>query len=492
MDNIIYNLLLIFVTSTVILFVLLIIAYRKTLNSIENFKGILAGLADGNIIKIKSNEFSSKLLKKIILPIENIQKSMERKIAMAKQIVDGEDTISLDGMHENDILANLLVELHQNLKFAKVEEQKRRNDEEKQNWATKGEAMFGEILRTSGVDVDELSFSLMKNLVDYTGAIQGGLFVKNDEDDSVISYELKAAIAYGRRKLMDKKFNLGESLVGRCAFEKLTVYLEDVPNNYVFVTSGLGESNPRSILLIPAKMDDVVYAVIELVSFKKFEPYQIHFIEKIGESIASSIGNVKINEKTQKLLMQSKSQSEEMAAQEEELRQNLEELQATQEEVTRMRGEEKVKNEKTMLEIEMHRKTLIKIIDQIPSKIFLKDDDCRMLIVNDAVLKAHHATNEDLLGKNDFDFIDNKAEAQQYYDDEQDIIKSGKPKRVLQKENINNTGVYLDSIKIPFYIDYLDKTGILGIQNDITHVVNLEDRVKELEELNSTLQEQDK
>ncbi len=484
MNDIIFNLFLLFASSTIILLLLLIIGYRKASRSIENFKNILVDIANGNTKRIKTDKFRNKLIRKIVLPIENMQKSMEQKITMAKQIVDGEKTIDIEEIHENDVLSNLLVELHQNLKQAKIEEHKRRLEEEKQNWATKGEAMFGEILRSSGVELDELSFNLMKNLVDYTGAIQGGLFVQNKKEDDLISYDLKAAIAYDRRKLMDKKFSIGEGLVGRCAFEKLTVYLEDVPNDYVFVTSGLGESNPSSVLLVPAKMDDDVYAVIELVSFKKFEPYQIQFVEKIGESMASTIGNVKINEHTQKLLEQSKFQSEELAAQEEELRQNLEELQATQEEVTRLQEEDKVKNEKMIQDVEAHHKTLTNILDQIPLKIFLKDSDCRMRIVNEAVLKAHNATHEDLLGKNDFDFIEDKAEAQQYYDDEQDIIKSGKPKQTLQKENINDTGVYLDSMKIPFYIDYLGETGILGIQNDITHVVNLEEKVKELEALN--------
>jgi PAS domain S-box-containing protein len=239
--------------------------------------------------------------------------------------------------------------------------------------------------------------------------------------------------------------------------------------------------------LVPAILNDEVFGIIELVSFNKFEPYQIAFIEKIGESIASTISNARVNDRTNKLLEQSKQQAEELAAQEEEMRQNLEELQATQEEVARLREEEKIKNQKLMDEVEKNRIALLKILDFVPDKIFLKDNKGKMLIVNKAVLKAHNARPEDLIGKTDFDFISDKQKAQQLFEQEQQIISSGEPLHEVYHETINNSGVVLQSTKYPFFIDYLDITGILGVQVNITDKVEKDKTIEELQaKLNQT------
>ena len=164
------------------------------------------------------------------------------------------------------------------------------------------------------------------------------------------------------------------------------------------------------------------------------------------------------------------------------MRQNLEELQATQEEVNRLRTEELARSEKAIDEIEKHRKSLLKMLDHVPDKVFLKDSEGKMLIVNQTVLRVHNMRSEDIIGKSDFDFIEDHDEAQKLWDIEQEIIRSGKELHEIQEETINNSGVVLDSRKIPFYIDYLDETGILGVQTDITKMVDLENKVKQLNE----------
>ncbi|NJK97429.1 MAG: GAF domain-containing protein [Bacteroidales bacterium] len=117
--------------------------------------------------------------------------------------------------------------------------------------------------------------------------------------------------------------------------ERETIYLTDIPDNYIRITSGLGDSNPRCLLLVPMIMKDELFGVFELASFNELQPYQVEFVEKIADTIASTLSTVRFNMQTARLLEQSKIQAEELATREEEMRQNMEELRATQEQSAR-------------------------------------------------------------------------------------------------------------------------------------------------------------
>lgn len=242
-------------------------------------------------------------------------------------------------LSDDDVLGNALLHMRDDLHAASEEETKRKLEDQQRNWATAGIAKFSEILRQDNDKLDLLTFHVISSLVNYLEANQGGIFMINDFDAGEQTIDLVSCYAYNRQKHIQKRLKMEEGLVGRCIQEKETIYLTDIPNEYIKIKSGLGEANPRSLLLVPLAMNTDVFGVIEIASFNEIHKYQIEFVEKIAESIASTLKAVRINMRTSKLLEQSRVQAEELASQEEEMRQNMEELRATQEESSRKEKE---------------------------------------------------------------------------------------------------------------------------------------------------------
>jgi len=270
---------------------------------------------------------------------EKLLKSLENTATFADEIAKNNFAVEYKLLGTNDRLGKSLLNMRESLLHAQEQERNRKIKEEEENWVSEGIAKFSDHLRNNSDNLEQLSNNFIRELVDYLGIVQGGVFIINEENKDDITFDLTAAVAYNRLKNMQVKFKPGESLVGRCAYEKLPIYMIEVPEDYVKITSGLGEANPKSIALIPALMENKVYAVIELVSFNELKPYQLSFISRIGENLAATISMVRIHEQTSKLLEESKLQQEELAAQEEEMRQNMEELIATQEEMKRKEDE---------------------------------------------------------------------------------------------------------------------------------------------------------
>ncbi|MBN1598557.1 MAG: GAF domain-containing protein [Bacteroidales bacterium] len=239
--------------------------------------------------------------------------------------------LSLQG--KSDAFGKTLWALKENMRKARDEQIKNEEENKLRRFLNEGIAKFAEVLRTNSDDFSKLTDEFIKELVKYLGAIQGGLFLYEEDDDT--SLYLVSAFAYNRKKYLSKTVVKGEGLIGACALEKKYINLSDIPEEYIEITSGLGEASPTNLLLLPVMKEDNLIGVIELAALKKFDEYQVEVGQNIASSLASSIIATKANERTAKLLEKSQQQAAEMAEQEEEMRQNMEELKATQEESAR-------------------------------------------------------------------------------------------------------------------------------------------------------------
>ena len=91
-------------------------------------------------------------------------------------------------------------------------------------WVTEGIAKINDILRTSVDKIDELSYLLIRDMVEYTGSKLGALYILNNEDPEKVYLEMASVYAYDRKKHLNKQLQIGEGLVGRCVQEKETIY----------------------------------------------------------------------------------------------------------------------------------------------------------------------------------------------------------------------------------------------------------------------------
>lgn len=278
---------------------------------------------------IYKKEESSKNKFQNLLDIE--KKNMEQAIEYLQDLEDGQLTGSNYDSSDNELFISI-DKLRSKLIKNIEEDKKRKIEDDQRNWVSEGLTQIGDILRQPGENMEDYAYLLISNLVKYLEANQGGFFtIETDESDEKY-FKMLACHAYNRRKFANKRIEWGDGLIGSCAIEKKTIYLTDIPENYLYITSGLGKAMPNYLLIVPLISGEELQGIIEIASFKRIEDYQLNFIEKTAESIAITISRIKNNIRTENLLNETRAQAEALSLQEARLRQNMEELKLTQEE----------------------------------------------------------------------------------------------------------------------------------------------------------------
>lgn len=433
-------------------FIIWIIAHSISRPVIRTTK-VLSDLAKGDIdeskkIVVKSNDEIGEMGNSVNTLIDGLNKTA----VFAEEIGKGNLDKEFELLSDKDVLGNSLIEMRESLKEAKKQEEYRKLEDQKQNWTTQGLAKFGEILRQNNDDMQEFAYHIVSNLVKYINGNQGGIFTINDDDKSDEFIELLSFYAYERRKYMEKRIEPGVGLIGRCVQEQKTIYMTELPENYVNITSGLGESVPNALLIVPLKVNDQIFGVVELAGFNEFEDHVIKFVEEVGESIASTISTTKINIRTNQLLEQSQQQSEEMSAQEEEMRQNMEELQATQEESGRRSAE------------------MQGLLDALNTAnlVIEYDLDGYIITVNDNYLKIVGTTREQLIGTHHTENMEltakQKKEINQFWAD----LRNGIAKKETDKVEFSGKHYIFVATYTPIRDEDGNPIKVLKIATDIT------------------------
>jgi HAMP domain-containing protein/CheY-like chemotaxis protein/GAF domain-containing protein len=203
-----------------------------------------------------------------------------------------------------------------------------------QDWLNSNMARFTGMLQGER-DLETVSRLIMSELTPLVGAGHGAFFLMESTNGAADDAGLRLIATYGykERKNVPTQFKLGEALVGQAAVEQKPILLTEAPDDYVRITSGLGEAAPVNVIVLPVLFEDQVMGVIELGSFARFTDIQQAFLEQLSESIGIVLNTIQANMRTEELLEQSQQLTQELQSQSEELQAQQEELQQTNKEL---------------------------------------------------------------------------------------------------------------------------------------------------------------
>ncbi|MGX1135608.1 signal transduction histidine kinase/HAMP domain-containing protein/DNA-binding response OmpR family regulator [Streptomyces glaucescens] len=173
---------------------------------------------------------------------------------------------------------------------------------------------------------------IMDELVPLVSAQYGGFYLAEDGEGSP---ELRLVGSYGRPAddTRPERIPFGRSLVGQAARSRRTISVDQLPPDYVTISSGLGRTVPTALLLLPILFEDQVLGVIELASVTAFTPIHRDLLEQLRETIGVNVNTIVANARTDELLGESQRLTAELQVRSAELQAQQEELQRSNDEL---------------------------------------------------------------------------------------------------------------------------------------------------------------
>ncbi|MCP3165340.1 HAMP domain-containing protein [Myxococcus sp. QH3KD-4-1] len=238
---------------------------------------------------------------------------------VATAVTKGDLTRSITVVAEGEVAA---LKDNINQMIVNLRETTQKNQE--QDWLKTNLAKFSGMMQGQK-SLDAVSRLIMSELTPLVSAHHGAFFLM-DTDSGTPVLKLTSTYAYRERKHIANRFRLGEGLVGQCALERKTILLTHVPPDYITISSGLGESAPLNIIVLPVLFEGEVKAVIELASFHTFSAIHQIFLDQLTESIGVVLNMIMANMRTEQLLQQSQGLTQELQSQSRELTQQQDAL----------------------------------------------------------------------------------------------------------------------------------------------------------------------
>jgi signal transduction histidine kinase/ActR/RegA family two-component response regulator/HAMP domain-containing protein len=203
---------------------------------------------------------------------------------------------------------------------------------QEQDWLKTNVAKFSGMMQgqRSIASVAQLIMSELTPLVD---AQHGAFYMMEADAHDASILHLIASYGFGGRKTLANGYRLKESLIGQCAFEKKRILLSEVPDNFIYIATGMGAAPPRSVVVLPVLFEGQIKAVIELASFKQFSSNHLTFLDQLMASVGVILNMISSSMRTEELLQELKKSNAELEAQAVELNEKAKLLEVKNQEV---------------------------------------------------------------------------------------------------------------------------------------------------------------
>ena len=193
-----------------------------------------------------------------------------------------------------------------------------------QNWLKTGYGRLSDVM-AGNTDISSFATGVITEVCKYLDAKIGALYILDRKGDRS-EYRLTGSYAYTKRKNLSEVFKSGEGMIGQAAVEKQQILIRNVPDDYIRITSGLGEAIPKFICITPVIQDNEVTAVLEIGVLNELTNEQLEYLTEGTLSIGINLASIKSREALQSELERSKELAEELQRQQEELKASNEEL----------------------------------------------------------------------------------------------------------------------------------------------------------------------
>lgn len=280
-----------------------------------------------------------------LLFVRMIRTALSNAISVAEKIAEGDrdSVVNIVSQDETGQLLGAINKMRESLKTKESEEEA--NNKEQSDIAGLNDTLRGEH------DITELGQRVLNYLTPVLEAQVSALYLVNDQELKMVS-----SYAFTRRKNFSSTFEFGESLVGQAALEQKQIVVTDIPENYIAVSSALGNSSPKNISVTPIINDGALEAILEVGSVNEFNDKQLQFLENISSSVAIAINSTQSRNKLSEILSVTQEQAKALQESEAELQNQQEELRVSNEELEDQAGklrasEEHLQNQQEELRV---------------------------------------------------------------------------------------------------------------------------------------------
>ncbi|HEK1690137.1 TPA: response regulator [Pseudomonas putida] len=231
---------------------------------------------------------------------------------------------------------------------------------EHQAWLRNGQTQLAEQV-LGQLTLPMLGENILRFFASYLGSVVGALYVRDGHGRlvRVASYGLDAE-EQGREQVLAAH----DGLLSQAVREGRLLRLDDLPEDYYRLSSGLGSGLPRSALLMPAIDDGQINGVIELGFLRPLQERDDELMERVGGNLGMSIESARYRQRLQEVLAETQQLNEELQVQQEELKTANEEL----EEQSRVLKESQAHLETQQAELEQTNEQLSERTDALDRK----------------------------------------------------------------------------------------------------------------------------